>query len=55
MKKLLALTIILGTLSSCSSSKPTRSKVRERAERMTNSRPQYAFINNQIIIFENNY
>jgi predicted component of type VI protein secretion system len=55
MKKLLVLTILLGTLSGCSSSKPTRNKASERAKRMMTPRPQYAFVNNQIIIFENNY
>ena len=55
MKKLLVLTILLGSLSGCSSIKTTRNKTMERAQKMTTPHPQYAFINNQIIIFENNY
>jgi len=55
MKKLLVLTLLLGTLASCSSAKPTRNKAKERSKRMMTPRPQYAFVNNQIIIFENNY
>jgi hypothetical protein len=55
MKKILVMAILSGTLTSCSSSKPTRSKAKERAKKVMTPRPQYAFVNNQIIIFENNY
>ena len=54
MKKILVMAILSGTLASCSSAKPTRSKAKERAKRMTTPRPQFAIVNNQIIIFENN-
>lgn len=40
---------------SCSSNKFGTNKARIRVERMVNPKPQYAFYNNQIIIFENNY
>jgi hypothetical protein len=55
MKKILVLAILSGTLVSCSSAKPTRNRAKERAKRVVTPRPQYAFVNNQIIIFENNY
>jgi hypothetical protein len=55
MKKILVMAILSGTLSGCSSSKSTRNKTREKAQKMTTPYPQYAIINNQIIIFENNY
>ena len=54
MKKILVMAILSGTLAACSSAKPTRNKASERAKRMMTPRPQYAFVNNQIIIFENN-
>jgi hypothetical protein len=54
MKKILVLAILSGTLASCSSAKPTRNKAKERAKRVMTPRPQFAIVNNQIIIFENN-
>ena len=40
---------------SCSSSKFGTNKSKVRVEKISNPKPQYAIINNQIIIFENNY
>jgi len=54
MKKILVMAILSGTLASCSSAKPTRNRAKERSKRMMTPRPQYAIVNNQIIIFENN-
>jgi hypothetical protein len=55
MKKILVMAILSGTLAACSTVKPTRNRAKERAKKVMKPRPQYAFVNNQIIIFENNY
>lgn len=52
MKKIL-LIILSITIFSCSSNRNTINKTKQKVQRMTNPSPQYAFINNQIIIFEN--
>jgi len=44
---------LLYSMSGCSSTH-YRNKTKNRVTRMTTSKPQYAFYNNQIIIFENN-
>jgi hypothetical protein len=54
MKKLVLLILSI-TIFSCSNNKHTINKTRQKAERMTSFRPQYAFINNQIVIFENKF
>ena len=38
----------------CSSAKPTTNKTKNKVAKMTSGSSQYAFINNEIIIFENN-
>ena len=43
----------LYSMSGCSSTH-YRNKVKEKTRKITSNRPQYAFVNNQIIIFENN-
>ena len=50
----LAFLIIIACMS-CSSSKFGTNKSKVRVEKMVDHKPQYAIINNQIIIFENNY
>ena len=44
---------LLYSMSGCSSTH-YRNKTKEKTKKMTTSKPQYAFYNNQIIIFENN-
>jgi hypothetical protein len=43
----------LYSMTGCSSTH-YRNKVKEKTQRVTTNKPQYAFHNNQIIIFENN-
>jgi len=46
--------IVIG-LSSCSSTHYSHSRARKKADKMvSNAHQQYAIVNNQIIIFENN-
>jgi hypothetical protein len=47
--------VIILTSSSCASSKYRTNKTKVKVEKMVNPKPQYVFINNQIIILENNY
>jgi hypothetical protein len=54
MKTLLAI-LTISLCIGCSSAKPTTNKVQQKATKMTTNKPQYAIVNNQIIIFENNY
>ena len=51
---IVAFLIIIACMS-CSSSKFGTNKSKVRVEKMVDHKPQYAFYNNQIIIFENNY
>ena len=44
---------LLYSMSGCSSTH-YRNKTKEKTKKMTSRKPQYAFYNNQIIIFENN-
>jgi len=43
----------LYSMTGCSSTH-YRNKTKEKTQRVTTNKPQYAFHNNQIIIFENN-
>jgi hypothetical protein len=43
----------LYSMTGCSSTH-YRNKIKEKTQRVTTNKPQYAFHNNQIIIFENN-
>lgn len=48
--------LVIVMLSGCASNQYSHSKARKRADKMTNPQQrQYAFVNNQIIIFENNH
>ena len=50
---MLATFAFLYSMTGCSSTH-YRNKTKEKARKITTSKPQYAFYNNQIIIFENN-
>ena len=43
----------LYSMTGCSSTR-YRNKTKEKTQRVTTNKPQYAFYNNQIVIFENN-
>ena len=43
----------LYSMTGCSST-IYRNKIKEKAQKVTTNKPQYAFYNNQIVIFENN-
>lgn len=45
--------LIIITMSSCSTTKYSYSKTRQKVERMTNPHRQFIVVNNQIIMFEN--
>ena len=48
--------LIFVALSACSSTHYSHSRARKRADKLTNPiQRQYAFYNNQIVIFENNH
>jgi PBP1b-binding outer membrane lipoprotein LpoB len=53
MVRVLLLLLLAVAMSSCSTTKYSYNKTQKRVERMTTPSKQYAFINNQIIIFEN--
>jgi hypothetical protein len=56
MKQCLIVTLVLIlACTSCSSCKFGTNRSKVRVEKLVNPKPQYAVINNQIIIFENNY
>ena len=46
--------ILTVSLMSCSSTKYSYNKTKKKVERMTTPSKQYAFVNNQIVVFENN-
>ena len=50
---MIAFIIIVSSIG-CSSAKPTTNKTKNKVTKMTSGSSQYAFINNEIIIFENN-
>ena len=50
---MVAFIIMLASMS-CSSSKHTLNKTKQKSEKMITPSKQYAFINNQILIFQNN-
>jgi hypothetical protein len=50
---MITFTIIVCSIG-CSSAKPTTNKSKNKVTKMTSGSPQYAFSNNQIVIFENN-
>jgi hypothetical protein len=51
---IIAFLLIIACMS-CSSCKYGTNRSKVRVEKLVNPKPQYAFHNNQIIIFENNY
>jgi uncharacterized protein YcfL len=55
MKQTLLAILTISLCIGCSSAKPSISKTKQKVARMTTNKPQYAIVNNQIIIFENNY
>lgn len=50
---MIAFIIMLASMS-CSSSRHTLNKTKQKTDKMVTPHKQYAFVNNQIIMFENN-